>query len=744
MKQKLLNYFCLFFLMAFIAGCEDEKNKEIFTPKVYKVTGNVEKGPFVNGSKITAQALDENYNLTGEVYQGIVVEDDGSFNLGEIKLNSPYVLLTADGYYFNEVYGELSKGQISMQSLVNLTENKQANINVFTHLKAQRMMQLLKNSGVAFNEADKQVQKEVLKSFGLEKYAEKDVCNFSIASGTDEAGALIVVSSTLLRERTDAELTEYLAKLSAEFKSEGTFTANTKKDFRENSLLLRVDDITDHIISRYKETLGMEVTVPNLNYFIDWDGDGIAGNEPDAGEDVELTLDKTEVVLPAEGGSVRIKVNCKVPVTLERPGGIPNSEITEESFPIFKYTDIDFTKTVEGDELIITAKPADGALMKNSYVTIYTPSGRVSAQLTVRQLGNPSKRVELGESGKPYITGIARLMMVSMQNFSNLDGYYTQSFDPGYNAACRSLYDHLITPYDSKILNIWTQSYTVLSSINRMDDILQKGGVSEVPSFMAYLHQLAAAEYFRLASWWENVPYVTNFDDRYGGFRQLGSVELFEIYADDLNYCAEHSSLVPGKFDTVESILYPPRAASQALLAKMHLHQKSYAKAYDYLRQIMESGVYALELSSDASLARDSKELIWGLLNDPQYQPSENVLKENAYVPFATFTEVMLSASECAYRMGNTDEALNYLNRVRQVRGLPTVSEAGFIESLRFTWQSELKGFGSYFAFLCRNDLAVEQLGIQAYQRLLPIPQREIESTGGTLVQNPGWKKNDK
>ena len=34
----------------------------------------------------------------------------------------------------------------------------------------------------------------------------------------------------------------------------------------------------------------MEVTVPNLNYFIDWDGDGIAGNEPDAGGDVTLTL----------------------------------------------------------------------------------------------------------------------------------------------------------------------------------------------------------------------------------------------------------------------------------------------------------------------------------------------------------------------------------------------------------------------------------------------------------------------
>lgn len=67
------------------------------------------------------------------------------FDFGEINLNSPYVLLTADGYYFNEVYGELSDGQISMQSIVNLTDNKQANVNILT-LKTQRMMQLIRNN----------------------------------------------------------------------------------------------------------------------------------------------------------------------------------------------------------------------------------------------------------------------------------------------------------------------------------------------------------------------------------------------------------------------------------------------------------------------------------------------------------------------------------------------------------------------------------------------------------------------
>ena len=200
----------------------------------------------------------------------------------------------------------MSDGQISMQSIVNLTDNKQANVNILTHLKTQRMMQLIRNNIMDFDEADAKVQKEVLRNFGLERYADQDVCNFSIASGTEEAGALIVVSSALLKDRSDAELTEYLAMLSSEFKAEGRFMDDTKEKIRESSMLLKVNEISDNIIRRYKD-LGVEVTVPNLNYFIDWDGDGIAGNEPDAGGDVTLTLDKEELEIPAEGGTFRVK-----------------------------------------------------------------------------------------------------------------------------------------------------------------------------------------------------------------------------------------------------------------------------------------------------------------------------------------------------------------------------------------------------------------------------------------------------
>ncbi len=736
MRHKLLNYFCLFFILALVAGCEDDK--DVFTPKLYSVSGKVEKGPFISGSKITVQALDKNYNQTGEVYQGIIADYDGSFDFGEIRLNSPYVLLTADGFYFNEVTGELSDSQITLQAIVNLTDNKQANVNILTHLKTQRMMQLIRNNIMDFDEADAKVQKEVLRNFALERYADQDVCNFSIASGTEEAGALIVISSVLLKDRSDAELTEYLAMLSSEFKAEGRFMDDTKEKIRENSMKLKLDEIADNIIRRY-EKLGMEVTVPNLNYFIDWDGDGIAGNEPDAGGDVTLTLDKEELEIPAEGGTFRIKIACGVPVTLERPAGVPGESISMENLKILQFSDIDYTGTIQEDELVIVARPAAGALMKDKTITVYTASGRLSATLRLTQKGDLSKQVEFGEDGQKVITAIAFMMTASMQDFSNLDGYYTQDFD-GEGTAYRSIYEHTLTSVDSKLYSIWGNAYGAIGRIKLFDRLLEGSGVTEMPPFMAYIHQLAAVQYFQLASWWENIPYVISLDNSIAVTKQLVSRDLYANLVEDLNYCAEHSKPEPAKFDSPESFLYASQGASLALLAKMYLHQKSYEQAYGYLKRIIDSGVYALEASSDASLARNSKELVWALLAGTQPESYENVLKGNDCVPFVTYTEVLLSASECAYRLGNQGEAVNYLNRVRQVRNLPLAVEDGFVESLRSTWQSELKGFGSYFAFLRRNDLATGLLRIEGYQQLLPIPQREMD-TDRKLVQNPGWEK---
>ena len=84
-----------------------------FQPQDYNVSGKVEKGPFVSGSNITMQLLDNKMQTIGEMYTTTIIDDVGSFTFGSKKLTSPYADLTANGYFFNEVKGRLSDGTLN-------------------------------------------------------------------------------------------------------------------------------------------------------------------------------------------------------------------------------------------------------------------------------------------------------------------------------------------------------------------------------------------------------------------------------------------------------------------------------------------------------------------------------------------------------------------------------------------------------------------------------------------------------
>lgn len=92
-----------------------------------------------------------------------------------------------------------------------------------------------------------------------------------------------------------------------------------------------------------------------------------------------------------------------------------------------------------------------------------------------------------------------------------------------------------------------------------------------------------------------------------------------------------------------------------------------------------------------------------------------------------SYTEVVLNLAECESRLGNSAQAENYLNQVITANiGSPAYSSNVSLSSSAFTtrtsdefikrlanvWQSELRGTGTYFAFLKRNNIAVSTLNI--------------------------------
>lgn len=280
MKHFLVKMLAIVTFALIVVACNPPINDEPpFKPENYSVSGKVEKGPFVSGSTITMQLLDDEMQPTGDMYNTTILDDEGSFTFGSKMFNTPYADLSANGYFFNEVRGGLSSGTLNLRAIVDISDATTINVNVLTHIKYQRVLNLVK-SGKSFKNANTQAQQELFGSFGCSQYADIEASRLSIISGDEKAGVLIAISSLLLVERSEAELTEYLARLCREFAADGKFSNATQEIIRHDldNLAGRLEEIGNNIVNRYAE-LGMSVVVPELKKYFDWDGDGVAGEE---------------------------------------------------------------------------------------------------------------------------------------------------------------------------------------------------------------------------------------------------------------------------------------------------------------------------------------------------------------------------------------------------------------------------------------------------------------------------------
>lgn len=112
------------------------------------------------------------------------------------------------------------------------------------------------------------------------------------------------------------------------------------------------------------------------------------------------------------------------------------------------------------------------------------------------------------------------------------------------------------------------------------------------------------------------------------------------------------------------------------------------------------------------------------------------------------YAEVLLGYAEAAFRIGNTGEAVDKINKVRQrARGgenvLPDITEsADLFAAIVHERRVELALEGKRYFDLVRWNLAEQELGDLGYQParkgLYPIPQTELD-VNHNLVQNSGY-----
>ena len=220
-----------------------------------KITGFVQKGPFINGTSISLFELDENLVQTGKIYNTQITKNDGIFELADVTLQSKFVSFRADGFYFNEVTGKKSDSQITLYALSDITDKESVNINILSNLEKSRV-EFLISQEKTFGEAKKQAQKEVLKIFKIEK--EEDLLENSEEmdiSKTGESNAILLAVSAILQGyRSDSELTELLSNISQDIKEDGILDSEILgSDLVKHAKYLIPSKILKNLQSRYAE-----------------------------------------------------------------------------------------------------------------------------------------------------------------------------------------------------------------------------------------------------------------------------------------------------------------------------------------------------------------------------------------------------------------------------------------------------------------------------------------------------------
>ena len=726
-------------MMAMLQSCSSNDDLDGYTPTNFNVGGKVEKGPFVRGSAIQMQPLDADLDETGESFTSTITDNEGTFTFGSKLLKSPYVKLSASGYYFNEVTGELSKGTLALNAVANLQNAADVNLNILSHLKYQRVMDLVAKDGKSFKEANNQAQEEVLKTFGLEKYAKTDVNHFSIISGTDEAAALIAVSSLILYNRSEAQITEYLSQLSEEFAEDGNFSETTKLQIRKDmfSLESKLPQIAENIKKRYQE-MGKEVAVKNLIYYFDWDGDGTAGNEI-APENHPVSLETNNINVPMEGGSYEVKVNTTVPVYLERPS-IPSDDKYDNltSVPgmgIYETGSgsepcINYTKELNNNILKVVVKAASFRKEQAVSIPLYDGMGNVVASLNLTQQANPNAEIivpRLGSDGISCVFGFMESLANAVTLEAQMNYRYTKIInDPSFVAPIRSS--------ESNIHDCWINSYQAL---NRIASLYRADAMYRAV-YSPYLNVYRDLCYYQMLIWWGGVVVMPNAG--FGSYAdpsrtsessilQMLEEELVEAIRNlDEKKCVAFAT-------NANDALFVSKDVARILLAKVYMYQQKWAAASDLLQKVVDKNIYSME-KVPTKYTSESKDLILALMFGIGSRASRvNVDgSPEEVVPIMTTTDVKLLYAECQIHLGNNAKASKYISEVGNINGISgtNVSVEG-IKQLRKSLKLQ-----DYFAFLKRNGLAMKELGLEKYQLLLPIPQNEIDMNPN-MTQNPGY-----
>jgi hypothetical protein len=247
-----------------------------------KLTGSVNKGPFVQGSSVDVYPIDSTGNPTGQDFPTIT-----SDALGDFSVNLDYqgpVLLKGFGFYYDESAGALATSQLTLNALASVTSSgtQHAYINLVTHLTETREVSLLAgDGGPAFSGAIDQAESELraaLGPAGLGFNPGAKGSQLNLLNGDNDQSAYIFALSSVFEKAGGgaAGLQTLVNTTQAALANTGPISAATTAALAQAQRCVEPDGVMANLTS-YMTTLGITPTptTPNINRVLDSDLDGV-------------------------------------------------------------------------------------------------------------------------------------------------------------------------------------------------------------------------------------------------------------------------------------------------------------------------------------------------------------------------------------------------------------------------------------------------------------------------------------
>lgn len=482
-----------------------------------------------------------------------------------------------------------------------------------------------------------------------------------------------------------------------------------------------------------------------------------------AGKPTAVKLEQTSLDIPMAGGTYRIKVDANVPVKMTKwnllwPEGKENDPIYDVSVdtyfkePLFMYENkpwIPYQATLsdDGQYLEIKVEPAVSAEASSATITIYGEHENKEAKLIIKQETDPTKvvRLCLTQYGEQTFTGLYKNSYLVLQQMYTQEELYSRQSEKeqGYEWHFDFI-NHTLNSNNREVENAWSAFYSAVNMILFMNQQIPRSSKEELTSsdsitITKLLDMQRFILFYEKVNLWGKAVYFPEYrSEIVTSIPVISQAEVLKLFVEPLLFLRER---LPGEINgqsVMNDFFFPSRDFPSLLLARIYMEQGKIAEAKSMLTGIVNSGRYQLG------------DLIYQL---PASGTNRNVQFEQVSDICFSYTEVLLNLAECESRLGNSAQAENYLNQVMTANiGSPAypanVSPTSsaftartsdeFIHRLANVWQSELRGTGTYFAFLKRNNIAVSTLNIPVWRQVFPVPMREI-LVNPSMSQNEGY-----